>query len=94
MLRDCPLNGPRTSPPTLNKQASNKITSTSYPFPPELYAPFMQTHLAAAEEVCFRMMSDDGPDVQGKLLAEVLKEILTGVTMTESPIVVAGRKAE
>jgi hypothetical protein len=40
------------------------------------------------------MMSDDGPDVQGKLLAEVLKEILTGVTMTESPIVVAGRKAE
>jgi len=54
----------------------------------------MQTHLAAAEEVCFKMMSDDGPDVQGKLLAEVLKEILTGVTMTESPIVVVGRKAE
>lgn len=56
----------------------------------------MQCHLCAAEEVSFTAMKNDGPDAQGpsfrKLLAEVYRECQTGVTMTESPMVVCGRK--
>ena len=56
----------------------------------------MQCHLCAAEEVSLKAMKNDGPEAQGPmfrtLLAEVHKECQTGVTMTESPIVVTGRK--
>ena len=73
-----------------------QVSSTSYPLPPELYAPFMQCHLGAAEEISFTVMKNDGPDAQGpifrKLLAEVHRECQTGVTMVESPLVVCGRK--
>ena len=72
------------------------MKSHQYPLPPELYAPFMQCHLMAAEEVSLKAMKNDGPDAQGptfrKLLAEVHRECQTGVTMTESPIVVVGKK--
>lgn len=56
----------------------------------------MQSHLCAAEEVSFTAMKNDGPEAQDpgfrKLLAEVYKESQTGVTMTESPVMVCGRK--
>ena len=61
-----------------------------------MYAPFMQCHLFAAEEVSLKAMKNDGPEAQGSLfkslLAEVEKECQTGVTMTENPIAVIGRK--
>ena len=61
-----------------------------------MYAPFMQCHLFAAEEVSLKAMRNDVPGAQGeifrKLLAEVHKECQTGVTMGESPIVVIGKK--
>ena len=57
----------------------------------------MQCHLCAAEEVSFTAMKNDGPHAQGPsfrtLLADVYKECQTGVTMTESPVVVCGRKS-
>lgn len=63
---------------------------------PELYGPFMQGHLFAVDEASFSSMKNDGPEAQGpkfrKLLAEVYEECQTGVTMTESPVVVVGRK--
>ena len=72
------------------------VASNQYPLPIELYAPFMQCHLCAAEEVSFTAMKNDGPDAQGpqfrKLLAEVYEESQTGVTMAESPVVVLGGK--
>lgn len=73
-----------------------QISRDQYPLSPELFAPFMQCHLCAAEEVSFTAMKNDGPETQGpffrELLAEVHKECKTGVTMIESPIVVVGRK--
>lgn len=70
--------------------------SQSYPLPFEMYAPFMQCHLFAAEEVSLKAMKNDSADAQGplfrKLLAEVQKECQTGVTMAESPVVVVGKK--
>ncbi|MCJ1457254.1 hypothetical protein MMC28_007621 [Mycoblastus sanguinarius] len=73
-----------------------QVTSKSYPLPPEFYAPFMQCHLLAAEEISLKAMKNDGPETQGqlfrKLLAEAHKECQTGVTMAESPIVVIGKK--
>ena len=61
-----------------------------------MYAPFMQCHLLAAEEVSFKAMKNDSSEAQGplfrKLLAEVYQECQKGVTMAESPIVVVGRK--
>ena len=67
-----------------------------YPLPPELYAPFMQCHLLAAEEISHKAMKNDGPEAQGpmfrNLLSAVHKECQTGVTVTESPSVVIGRK--
>ena len=54
----------------------------------------MRSHLCAAEEVSFTAMENDGPQAPGpsfrKLLTEVYKECQTGVTMTESPVVVCG----
>ena len=56
----------------------------------------MQSHLCAAEEVSFTAMEVDTPQAQGPgfraLLAEVYKECQTGLTMTESPVVVCGKK--
>ena len=56
----------------------------------------MQSHLWAADEVSLTAMENDGPQAPGpsfrKLLADVYKEWRTGVTMTESPVVVCGRK--
>lgn len=61
-----------------------------------MYAPFMQCHLFAAEEVSLKAMKNDGPEAQGPMfrdmLAEVHKECQKGVTMAESPIVVIGKK--
>ena len=61
-----------------------------------MYAPFMQCHLLAGEEVSLKSTKDDVPEAQGQmfrdLLAEVHKECQTGVTMAESPIVVVGKK--
>lgn len=61
-----------------------------------MYAPFMQCHLFAAEEVSLKAMKNDGSESQGimfrKLLAEVHKECQRGVTMAESPVVVIGQK--
>ncbi len=74
----------------------DQVTFNKYPLPTELYAPFMQCHLCAAEEVSFTAMKNDGPEAQGpmfrNLCADVYKECQTGVTMTESPVVVVGRK--
>ena len=73
-----------------------QVDSTSYPLPPKMYAPFMQCHLFAAEEVSLKAMKNDSPEAQGimfrKLLAEVHEECQKGVTMAESPVVVIGRK--
>ena len=81
---------------SLESVGFEQVHSESYPLRPKLYAPFMQCHLAAAEEVSFTAMRNDGPDAQGpsfrKLLAEVYEECQTGVTMMESPIVVCGKK--
>lgn len=75
-----------------------EVISNSYPLPSALYAPFMQAHLCAAEEISFTTMKNDGPEAQGpmfrKLLAEVYRECQTGVTMAESPIVVCGRRPD
>ncbi|KAL8728212.1 MAG: hypothetical protein Q9181_005425 [Wetmoreana brouardii] len=72
------------------------VVAKNYPLPPHLYMPFMQCHLCAAEEVSFTAMNNDSSEAQGpsfrKLLAEVYKECQKGVTMTESPVVVIGRK--
>ena len=61
-----------------------------------MFAPFMQCHLFAAEEISLKAMKNDGSGAQGpqfrKLLAEVHKECQTGVTMAESPVVVIGQK--
>ena len=61
-----------------------------------MYAPFMQCHLLAAEEISLKAMKNDGSEAQGtmfrKLLAEVYKECQRGVTMAESPIVAIGKK--
>ena len=61
-----------------------------------MYAPFMQCHLFAAEEISLKAMKNDSPEAQGpmfrELLAAVQKECQRGVTMTESPVVVIGRK--
>ncbi len=73
-----------------------QVKSQSYPLPSEMYAPFMQCHLFAAEEVSLKAMKNDDSEAQGpmfrKLLAEVHKECQTGVTMAESPLVVIGQK--
>lgn len=73
------------------------VASNAYPLPTELYAPFMQCHLGAAEEVSFTAMKNDTPDSPGpmfrELLSETYKECQSGVTMAESPVVVLGRKA-
>lgn len=73
------------------------VASNAYPLPTELYAPFMQCHLAAAEEVSFTAMENDRPDSHGPMFRELLrdtyKECQSGVTMAESPVVVLGRKA-
>ena len=70
--------------------------SQSYPLPSEMYAPFMQCHLFAAEEVSLKAMKNDNSKAQGpmfrKLLAEVYEECQSGVTMAESPVVVIGKK--
>lgn len=80
----------------LKSTGFEEVLSISYPLSSELYAPFMQAHLCAAEEISFTAMKNDGPEAQGplfrKLLADVYKECQTGVTMAESPIVVCGRK--
>ena len=61
-----------------------------------MYAPFMQCHLLAAEEVSLKVMKNDSPEAQGplfrKLLAQVHRECQRGVTMAESPTVVVGKK--
>ena len=63
-----------------------------------MYAPFMQAHLCAAEEISFTALGNDGPEAEGprlrKLLAECYEEGRSGVTMGESPVVVVGRKPE
>lgn len=73
------------------------IASNSYPLPTELYAPFMQCHLGAAEEVSLTVMKNDRPNSQGAMFRELLRdtyrECQSGVTMAESPVVVVGRKA-
>lgn len=62
-----------------------------------MYAPFMQCHLVAAEEVSLKAMKNDDPEAQGpmfrKLLAEVHEECQQGVTMAESPVVVIGKRS-
>ncbi|KAL8823772.1 MAG: hypothetical protein Q9191_005563 [Dirinaria sp. TL-2023a] len=72
------------------------VASDSYPLRTELYAPFMQCHLGAAEEVSFTAMKNDAPNSQGPLFRELLRdtyrECQSGVTMAESPVVVVGRK--
>ncbi|KAL9602211.1 MAG: hypothetical protein Q9179_002615 [Wetmoreana sp. 5 TL-2023] len=72
------------------------VVAKDYPLPPQLYMPFMLCHLCAAEEVSFTAMNNNRSEAEGpsfrKLLAEVYKECQTGVTMTESPMVVIGRK--
>ena len=72
------------------------VSSQSYALPPEMYAPFMQCHLFAAEEVTLKAMKNDSSEAQGplfrKLLAEVHPECQRGVTMAESPIVVIGKE--
>lgn len=48
-----------------------------------MYAPFMQCHLFAAEEVSLKAMKNDGPEAQGPMFRDML---------AESPIVVIGKK--
>ncbi|KAL9598445.1 MAG: hypothetical protein Q9219_004481 [cf. Caloplaca sp. 3 TL-2023] len=80
----------------LEKAGFHQVVSKDYPIPPELYAPFMQCHLSAAQEASFTMMKNDGPESEGtsfrSLVAEVYREHQTGVTMMESPLVTVGRK--
>ncbi|MCJ1366387.1 hypothetical protein MMC16_005515 [Acarospora aff. strigata] len=87
---------PSKLPSYLADTGFQQVTFDSYPLPPRTYAPFMQCHLVAAEEVSFKAMKNDGPEAQGPMfrdmLAEVYKECQTGVTMAESPVVVIGKK--
>ncbi|KAL8642877.1 MAG: hypothetical protein Q9228_000466 [Teloschistes exilis] len=89
---------PSELPSHLASLGFEEVVANAYPLPPELYAPFMQCHLCAAEEVSFTAMKNDSQQAQGpsfrKLLGEVYKECQMGVTMAESPLVVIGRKAQ
>lgn len=87
---------PSKLPSHLQSLGFEEVVAKAYPLPRELYAPFMQCHLCAAEEVSFTAMKNDSPQAQGpsfrRLLGEVYKECHMGVTMAKSPLVVVGRK--
>lgn len=69
---------------------ASKKSLEVFEFPSELYGPFMQSHLFAAEEASFMSRKNDGPEAQGpwfrRLLAEVYQEWKIDVTMTKSPV--------
>ncbi|KAL8687373.1 MAG: hypothetical protein Q9218_006434 [Villophora microphyllina] len=91
-----PIEWPSKLPQHIEDADFDQIVTNKHPLRPELYAPFMQCHLCAAEEVSFTAMSNDGPEAQGpafrKLLGEVYEECKTGVTMAEDIMVVTARK--
>ncbi len=87
---DC-LRWPQDLATHLEAAGFQESKATHYAILPDMYAPFIQSHLLAAEEVSLKAIKNDAPEAQGplfrKLLVEVYKENKTGVSIAHNVVV-------